>query len=623
MRVGLFDFQEFALAELRGQLLAMRAEAPSRPQALSFSAPTGAGKTIMMTALFEQILFGAEDFLPQPDAAILWLSDMPELNEQTRLKIEGKSDRIRVSRLRTIDSSFDVERLEGGYVYFINTQKLGTDRLLTSTGNMRQFSIWQTFANTVRAMPDRFYVVIDEAHRGARTVAGNRQAQTLMQRFLLGAPDVGMVPCRMVVGLSATPQRFETLMAGATAHTLRRVAITAEQVRESGLLKQRVLIHHPETPTSAEMSLLQDAARRWVEMERRWADYCSAENEERVYPVLVVQVADTGGQGPTATDLGQAVAAIEHVCDRSMREREMAHTFNDCGDLDIGGRRIRKVEASRIEEDRDIGVVFFKQNLSTGWDCPRAEVMMSFRRAQDYTYIAQLLGRMVRTPLARRIDRDAALNDVHLLLPNFDTQTVTQVVEALRNPEDAPPTAEVGSGRELVTLSRADGMDEAFAAFALLETARVNAARAQSPVRRVIALGRALDRDGLTTDAGPAVKALLVEHLRGEREAMHAAGTLDGLVNQVLTIQIRTLGVDHSRGVATPGDTYSIDTASSDLEARFQTAGRGLSNGLHMDWWQAHAERDSQEVKAELVVLCQQAGVMGQLESVAQAEFDR
>ena len=78
----------------------MRYEAPRRPQAISFSAPTGAGKTIMMAALFEQILFGAPGFDAQPDAAIVWLSDMPELNEQTRLKIEGKSDRVRVHRMR-------------------------------------------------------------------------------------------------------------------------------------------------------------------------------------------------------------------------------------------------------------------------------------------------------------------------------------------------------------------------------------------------------------------------------------------------------------------------------------------------------------------------------------------
>lgn len=33
-------------------------------------------------------------------------------------------------------------------------------------------------------------------------------------------------------------------------------------------------------------------------------------------------------------------------------------------------------------------LVLFKMSLSTGWDCPRAEVMMSFRRAADHTFIA-------------------------------------------------------------------------------------------------------------------------------------------------------------------------------------------------------------------------------------------
>jgi len=77
-----------------------------------------------------------------------------------------------------------------------------------------------------------------------------------------------------------------------------------------------------------------------------------------------------------------------------MNEGEMVPALHSTGDLDVGGHRVRKVEASRIDADKSIGVVFFKTSLSTGWDCQRAEVMMSFRRAEDHTYIAQLLGRM-------------------------------------------------------------------------------------------------------------------------------------------------------------------------------------------------------------------------------------
>jgi len=72
MKVGLFDFQEDALVELRTKLTAARLRASvDNSQAVSFSAPTGAGKAIVMTALFEDIFFGDPEFDAQSDAAIL------------------------------------------------------------------------------------------------------------------------------------------------------------------------------------------------------------------------------------------------------------------------------------------------------------------------------------------------------------------------------------------------------------------------------------------------------------------------------------------------------------------------------------------------------------------------
>src|SRR5690554_5156554 len=81
MKVGLFDFQKDAREDLHDRLKRVRVHAAvGNPQVVSFSAPTGAGKTIVMTALFEDIFFGAPEFEAQPDAVILWISDIPELN---------------------------------------------------------------------------------------------------------------------------------------------------------------------------------------------------------------------------------------------------------------------------------------------------------------------------------------------------------------------------------------------------------------------------------------------------------------------------------------------------------------------------------------------------------------
>ena len=63
--------------------------------------------------------------------------------------------------------------------------------------------------------------------------------------------------------------------------------------------------------------------------------------------------------------------------------------------------------------------------------------MMSFRRAEDATWIAQLLGRMVRTPTQQHINVDETLNDVHLYLPQFSEATVYDVVKALQDEEGA------------------------------------------------------------------------------------------------------------------------------------------------------------------------------------------
>lgn len=60
---------------------------------------------------------------------------------------------------------------------------------------------------------------------------------------------------------------------------------------------------------------------------------------------------------------------------------------------------------------------------------------MSFRKAQDVTYIAQLLGRMIRTPLQCHVMVDESLNDVRLYLPYFNKDTVNDVIKELQSEE--------------------------------------------------------------------------------------------------------------------------------------------------------------------------------------------
>lgn len=625
MKYELFGFQEDTLIAMREKVRIAREHASSQnPQAISFSAPTGSGKTVMMAALFEDIFFGAVGLPPQPDAAILWISDMPELNEQTRRRLIKVSDRIGVHRLVTIDAGFDREQLEPGSIHFINVQKLGQDKRLTRQADGRSHAIWATFSNTARAFPDRFYVVIDEAHRGMTGGKLAKEARTLIQRFLLGHAETGLIRVPLVIGLSATPKRFTDLLEQAP-HTLHKVPVPVADVRASGLLKDRIPIHSPKVVGYSEMSLLAEAASVWVRMGQAWDAYCAVEQEQRVWPILVVQVENGTERQASRTDLGVALDVIEKAIGRSLLEGEAVHALHDCGDMDIGGRRVRRVDASRIDEDKGIGVVFFKTSLSTGWDCPRAEVMMSFRRAEDHTYIAQLLGRMVRTPLARRIERDAALNDVHLFLPYFDDAAVKAVVEDLKDIEHTPP-AEAGSSRELVTISRRADAADIFDAMAELVTYRVNAARAQSHLRRFMGLARRLNLDEIEPAAWGQAKGQVVDWMGAELAKLKAAETFGKSEAAILRITIKTTtmetGGEAGSELVTPVREYEIEASDADIERQFAEAGQRLGNGLQQTYWDANADRDALDVKVEVILLARSHQVMGRLESKAEVAFD-
>ena len=102
MKVELFPFQKMALFQLRRKTAEALGsyQRTHTPQVLSFTAPTGAGKTIILASLIESIYFGDEEYPDQPDAIFVWLSDSPELNEQSRSKIDLRRTRFGSASVR-------------------------------------------------------------------------------------------------------------------------------------------------------------------------------------------------------------------------------------------------------------------------------------------------------------------------------------------------------------------------------------------------------------------------------------------------------------------------------------------------------------------------------------------
>lgn len=434
-----------------------------KQQIISLTAPTGAGKTLIMTALIEAVYRGHTPYPAQGNAIFLWLSDMPKLNDQSKMKIMRETmPSISRNRFVTIEAeTFNQRVLEDKCIYFINTQKLGEDKNLVDKngGDHREYTFWDTLRNTIEEKGERLFLIIDEAHRGTNNPKEYSQANSIMQKFLMGSPKDNMLPMPIVIGMSATSDRFKELVKNIKGATERSVDILPKDVRDSGLLKEHIEIDYVgDQQHKSEMSILKLAAMEWKDKCEHWRQYHEQHGEKLIRPIMTIQVDNKGDNSTTTTDIDECLRVIEEVTGEKLNDGEVVNSFTEEKDFIANGIRVIYKEPQYINDDENVKIVFFKQNLSTGWDCPRAETMMSFRAAQDYTYISQLLGRMVRTPLHHRIETDDTLNEVRLFLPHFDKATADKVVDFLNSEGVVGASAREAGTKETQTLHVAEDL---------------------------------------------------------------------------------------------------------------------------------------------------------------------
>ncbi len=434
MKYELFDYQEDAAAAISKHLIRAtrdHAEDPDERTAVVLAAPTGAGKTVIATGVIEASLDLDESTPGVDGATFLWVTDDPSLNRQTLQKMMDSSSDMDLGLLTIIENDFDAEIFEPGRVYFLNIQKLSaTANLSKSQVDGRTYSLWETIANTVTQRPHGFVVVIDEAHRGTTTNATSGRSRDTIVNQIIGGNSTGRPAAPVIWGISATPRKFLTAMAEA-GRTTKQHTVRIEDVRASGLLKEQIVLGHTQGIDAAESALVRFAVQRVRNYDTKWAAYTAATGEPSVHPALIVQVADK----PTSAELGTLIATVLEEWPEISSDA-IVHTFADHATAEADGLPIPWCPPEDIQDRTEIRVVLCKTAITTGWDCPRAEVLLSFRVARDLDLITQIMGRMVRAPLARRIDTDQDLNAVHCILPKFDKSAVEEIAERFKIGDD-------------------------------------------------------------------------------------------------------------------------------------------------------------------------------------------
>ncbi|MET3938453.1 type III restriction enzyme [Paenibacillus sp. PvP094] len=626
MRTVLFPFQEDALVNLHKNIEFAHSskEQFGKNSVISFSSPTGSGKTIIITKLFEELLYGSEVNEGNKDSIFLWLSDSPELNKQTQSKIETQSNKINANQMVQIDSSFDKEYFEFGHLYFLNIQKLGTDKKLTSYSDEREFTIWDTIDNTAKQYPENFYLIIDEAHRGAAyDDKSEKKAQSIMQKFLLGSIEDKLSPVPLTIGVTATPERFMQLIEQCESVPL-KIMIKPEDVRESGLIKDRIVIDYPDLALDNEVTMLNAALNDWDNKRSQWKSYFDdGQDATLVKPIMVIQVADGSKENVSNTDLSLILATIEKYLGRELDDGELVQTFDLKSSVKIGDKLIPYIEPYRIQYDDNIKLVLFKMNLSTGWDCPRAETMISYRTANDATYIAQLLGRMVRTPLARRINTNSELNSVSLFLPGYEQEKVNKVVLSLQE-SDAIVPVETGTKRTLVDYAQNTEYEDLFPELNKITTYVVPKKGSISFLKQYSRLSRLLTMNQIDLKAQKIANDAIVTKMRELINELKVDGEFDSIETTIENIGINQIEFNvRKNNMVNTTNQYSLTADVVDISTAFDKL-KGLFDGLNVLYWSKYTkiENNHRQLKLEVLVLSKSEKQMKKLFTFCENQFN-
>lgn len=627
MKFTLKDYQEEAVREVLVNLkkASRRWREDGDKHAFSLTATTGAGKTVMAAAVFEALFHGDDnyDMEPDPGAVVIWFSDDPSLNEQSRFRLLEASDRLSISDLVVVQSTFQREVLEPGKVYFLNTQKLSKSSLLVRghdpddegiekdgqirlMPDSRSFTIWDTIQNTIDDPALTLYLVLDEAHRGMRAATGAGEKTTIVKRLINGSGPVPGIP--VVWGISATVERFNAAMTDMTGRaTLPNVVVDSAKVQASGLLKDTIILDVPKEAGQFDTVLVRRGTDKLKEISSAWEAYGQQQDDAgAVLPLMVLQVPNA----PDHNDIGRALDTIFTQWP-DLPEDAVAHVFGEHSTQTFGRHTVPYISPERVQESTWVRILIAKDAISTGWDCPRAEVMVSFRPARDKTHITQLLGRMVRTPLARRIPGNERLNSVDCLLPFFDEASVKDVAKALMSGGDGGDDL---PGRRVlmnpVELKPNPSIPEPVWDKLLSLPSQSLPKRHARPVKRLTSLAHELAVDGLLEDAGKAAHAEMHKVLDGARARYKAE--IQTARKSVLTVEGKSLKAD-LKGGGMSFDDFLEEADYAVIEDAYRRAGRAISPDLATSYsdYLARSEGDADDMEAALIDAHVTIGALG------------
>ncbi|MDD2798629.1 MAG: DEAD/DEAH box helicase family protein [Bacteroidales bacterium] len=373
MTIGLKDYQDTAIGQLVKSVSELLAKDASNKVCV-FQSPTGSGKTVMVAKFIEEII----KELPETDLCFLWVSiGKGDLHKQSKKSLERIFDGF--PNVNLLEEEFFGSRnyIEQNEVVVVNWEKLyskyasGENKGEWKNKVMREGE-GVNFIEVLETTREKrkIILIIDESH-----YASDAQRTSELRQII--SADV-------TLEMSATP-KIQPSAQDIAKGNAKFIYVDPKDVIEEGMIKKELIINEnleklvDDEKTSQDI-IIEAAYNKRLELKEAYTNAGS-----NINPLCLIQL-------PNA----EAGVAKKEVIEAFLADKGITETN---GKLAVWLSEEKSDGLDEISDfESEVEFLLFKQAIDTGWDCPRAHILIKLRDIQSYTFEVQTVGRILRMP---------------------------------------------------------------------------------------------------------------------------------------------------------------------------------------------------------------------------------
>ena len=357
--VELKNYQREAVERLKEKV--ERALRSPENEIVIFQAPTGSGKTLMVSETLKKLV---KESKHGKKLSFIWIS-VRHLHEQSKEKLERYYEDDRLIQCSYFEDLED-RKIGENEILFINWHSINKKDINIYVRENEQDNNLNAIIQNTKEEGRDIILIIDESHHTAKS----ERSKELIE----------VIGPKVTIEVSATPQLTENIF---EIEKVLLADVKAEEMIKSEIVVNPGFLNIPKNRRkSSDELVIGEALKKREEL----AELYKKEGTN-INPLVLIQLPDKRSN-------------LINKKDEVLRIlKDKFNITEENGKLAVWLSEEKTDTLINIDKpNNEVEVLVFKQAIALGWDCPRAQILIIFRESKSFTFTIQTIGRIMRMP---------------------------------------------------------------------------------------------------------------------------------------------------------------------------------------------------------------------------------